>query len=95
MVGQRPYDSRISATENSVANAWTFGEGYHNFHHVFPLDYKGSEFDGYEYFNISAKLIQLFEGCGWVHDLKTTPSDIIASRVLRTGDGSYHNNRKH
>lgn len=45
--GTRPYDQHVSARENTFMNIWTFGEGYHNFHHAFPMDYKGSEFEGW------------------------------------------------
>lgn len=31
---------------------------------------------------------------GWATDLKTVPSDMINSRVLRTGDGSHRNSKK-
>lgn len=45
--GARPYDNRISARDNDLMNIWTFGEGSHNFHHVFSRDYRTSEFEGW------------------------------------------------
>lgn len=89
MYGARPYDGSMSARENTYLNVWTFGEGYHNFHHVFPYDYKGSEFEGLAAYNISTYFIHFFEKCGWVYDLKTTTQEMINSRAVRTGDGSH------
>jgi stearoyl-CoA desaturase (Delta-9 desaturase) len=38
--GARPYDSRVSARDSFWVSLVTFGEGYHNFHHVFQHDYR-------------------------------------------------------
>jgi len=38
--GGRPYDRTVSATDNAVVALLTNGEGYHNFHHCFPADYR-------------------------------------------------------
>ena len=40
MWGFRPYDSSSSARDNFVLAFFTFGEGYHNFHHFFQADYR-------------------------------------------------------
>lgn len=90
MYGTRPYDGSIAARENLYMNAWTFGEGYHNFHHVFPQDYRGSEFGGVEHWNINTLLIRIFELFGWAYDLKTTSPEMIARRIKRTGDGTHY-----
>ena len=39
-VGSRPYDRDASARDSVVTAFVTFGEGYHNFHHRFPFDYR-------------------------------------------------------
>jgi stearoyl-CoA desaturase (delta-9 desaturase) len=39
-VGSRPYDRYASARDSVVTALVTFGEGYHNFHHRFPFDYR-------------------------------------------------------
>lgn len=94
MIGSRPYDGGISATDNKFMVYWTFGEGYHNFHHAFPMDFKGGEHGGIEYFNIITVLILAAEKCGWVWDLKTTSPEMIANRIRRTGDGSHITSQK-
>lgn len=38
--GNRPYTERNSARDNGVLAFMTFGEGYHNFHHIFSGDYR-------------------------------------------------------
>lgn len=34
--GSKPYDKRINPAENRTVSWWAFGEGFHNYHHVFP-----------------------------------------------------------
>jgi stearoyl-CoA desaturase (delta-9 desaturase) len=39
-MGSRPYSDAHSARDNWLAALVTYGEGYHNFHHEFPADYR-------------------------------------------------------
>ena len=39
-MGRRPYDSRTSARDSFLMAIFTFGEGYHNYHHTFQHDYR-------------------------------------------------------
>jgi stearoyl-CoA desaturase (delta-9 desaturase) len=39
-LGKRPYDRSTSARDHFVTALFTFGEGYHNFHHRFENDYR-------------------------------------------------------
>ena len=39
-IGDRPYSSKCSARDSLVMAFFTFGEGYHNFHHEFQHDYR-------------------------------------------------------
>lgn len=39
-VGTRPYSSRCSARDSWIMALFTFGEGYHNYHHEFQHDYR-------------------------------------------------------
>lgn len=63
------------------------GEGFHNYHHVFPWDYKTSELGDYT-LNFSTGFIDFFAKLGWAYDLKTASKEIIEKRSARTGDGS-------
>jgi len=38
--GGRPYSSECTARDNGILAWFTFGEGYHNFHHAFQHDYR-------------------------------------------------------
>jgi stearoyl-CoA desaturase (delta-9 desaturase) len=39
-MGNRPYSSRCTARDSWVMALFTFGEGYHNYHHEFQHDYR-------------------------------------------------------
>lgn len=39
-LGHRPYDSKTSARDSWLMAIFTFGEGYHNYHHSFQHDYR-------------------------------------------------------
>ena len=39
-LGTRPYSSRCTARDSALMALFTFGEGYHNFHHSFQHDYR-------------------------------------------------------
>ena len=40
MVGRRTYSTEHSARDSAVMALLAFGEGYHNYHHSFPFDYR-------------------------------------------------------
>ncbi|CAG7732389.1 unnamed protein product [Allacma fusca] len=90
MWGLRPYDKTINPAENKSVAFWAFGEGWHNYHHVFPWDYKTAEVGQYRY-NFTAAFIDFFAWLGWAYDLKSVPKNIVLQRVCRTGDGSHAN----
>ncbi len=39
-IGHRPYSTRCTARDSWIMALFTFGEGYHNFHHEFQHDYR-------------------------------------------------------
>ena len=39
-IGRQPYSKDTSARDSFLAALITFGEGYHNYHHRFPADYR-------------------------------------------------------
>ena len=88
MFGSRPYDKFINPSENLSVAIFALGEGWHNYHHVFPWDYKTSELGKYST-NFTAAFIDFMAKIGWAYDLKTVSDDIIKKRVERTGDGSH------
>ncbi|XP_076672876.1 acyl-CoA Delta-9 desaturase-like isoform X2 [Andrena cerasifolii] len=86
--GNKPYDKFIDPCENLGVAVMALGEGWHNFHHVFPWDYKTSELGNYR-FNATTAFIDFFAKIGWAYDLKVIPRDIVRKRVERTGNGSH------
>lgn len=40
MIGRRPYSTEHSARDSGIMAIFAFGEGYHNYHHSFPFDYR-------------------------------------------------------
>lgn len=87
--GDKPYDKRIKPTNNRAVSMATFGEGSHNYHHVFPWDYKTSELGGTG-FNATTDFIDFCAKFGWVWDRRTvSDKDMIRKRVIRTGDGTH------
>ncbi len=38
--GSQPYTDQNSARDNGILAFFTFGEGYHNYHHIFEYDYR-------------------------------------------------------
>jgi len=75
------------AADNWVVALLAIGEGWHNYHHTFPWDYKAAELGLYR-FNWSTLFIDFFAWIGWAYDLKTVPEKVVRARVQRTGDGS-------
>ncbi|RVE52666.1 hypothetical protein evm_002785 [Chilo suppressalis] len=86
--GHRPYDKNINPVEIKAVCAAALGEGFHNYHHTFPWDYKTAELGHYS-FNITKLFIDAMASIGWAYDLKTVSPDVIEKRVKRTGDGSH------
>lgn len=87
--GMRPYDRNIGPTENYGVAVIALGEGWHNYHHVFPWDYKAGELGDYK-LNMTTGFIDMFSKIGWAYDMKTVPADLVKKRAMRTGDGSRY-----
>lgn len=47
-LGDQPFDDRNSPRDHLLTALLTFGEGYHNFHHEFPADYRNA-IEWYQY----------------------------------------------
>lgn len=87
--GDKPYDKNINPVETKPVSLVVLGEGFHNYHHVFPWDYKTAELGDYS-LNISKLFIDTMSLLGLAYDMKTVSRDVIEKRVKRTGDGSHH-----
>jgi stearoyl-CoA desaturase (delta-9 desaturase) len=87
MWGQKPYDRYISPVENLAVSLAALGEGWHNYHHVFPWDYRTGELGNA--YNPSTTFIDFFAKIGWAYDLKFASNSMIARRAKKSGDGSH------
>ncbi|XP_061396388.1 acyl-CoA Delta-9 desaturase [Musca vetustissima] len=85
--GMKPYDKFISSVNNKVVSSITFGEGWHNYHHVFPWDYKAAELGNY--YNWTTGFLNLMAKIGQAYDMKTVSEEMLLKRIQRTGDGSH------
>lgn len=82
------FNRSINPAQNITVAAFAFGEGWHNYHHVFPWDYKTAELGDYK-LNATTAFIDFFAKVGWAYDLKSVSTEIIKKRVGRTGDGTH------
>jgi stearoyl-CoA desaturase (delta-9 desaturase) len=81
LVGTRRFDARTSARDSIVTALVTFGEGYHNFHHRFPYDYRnGTRWWQYD---PSKWLIWLLDRVRLASALRTAPPSTVATAVER------------
>ncbi|CAK9820781.1 Acyl-CoA Delta-9 desaturase [Anthophora plagiata] len=87
--GMKPYDKSIGPTENVSVAVLAFGEGWHNYHHVFPWDYKAAELGNYK-MNFTTAFIDFFARLGMAYDMKTVPVEVVKKRANRTGDGTRY-----
>ncbi|XP_011878893.1 PREDICTED: acyl-CoA Delta(11) desaturase-like [Vollenhovia emeryi] len=85
--GSKPYDANIKPTENMWVNALSGGEGWHNYHHVFPWDYKAAEAPYANHMN--TKFIEFFTKIGWAYDLKQPSEEYVKTITMKRGDGTH------
>ncbi|XP_044742786.1 acyl-CoA Delta-9 desaturase-like [Chrysoperla carnea] len=86
--GNKPYDRRIGPVENMSVALVAMGEGWHNYHHVFPWDYKAAELGNYRV-NITTFWLDLFAKIGWAYDLKAPSKELIQKVIEKSGDGTH------
>ncbi|WP_444895052.1 acyl-CoA desaturase [Microbulbifer sp. SSSA005] len=69
--GRRPYKGSISARDNAFLNLFVFGEGYHNYHHTFQIDYRS----GIRWFQYDPTkwLIKSLSLVGLTYNLRVAP----------------------
>ncbi len=73
--GTKPYDKAQSARDNWVGAFLTNGEGYHNFHHRFPSDYRNGI--RWYHWDPTKWFIYTLSKIGHASDLKKTPDPKI------------------
>ncbi|XP_046673232.1 acyl-CoA Delta-9 desaturase-like [Homalodisca vitripennis] len=86
--GNKPYDKRIKPSQNLSVSLVAMGEGWHNYHHVFPWDYKAAELGNYRA-NFTTFFIDMFAKIGWAYDLKTASPSMVERVITKHGDGTH------
>ncbi|KAM0725340.1 Acyl-CoA Delta-9 desaturase [Formica fusca] len=86
--GSKPYDAYINPTENKFVAFVAFGEGWHNYHHVFPWDYKAAELGNYT-FNFATMFIDICAKIGWAYDLKQPSEELVKTVIMKRGDRNH------
>ncbi|KAJ2954855.1 hypothetical protein O0L34_g3172 [Tuta absoluta] len=87
--GNRPYDRNMAPVENKIVSHFIMGEGFHNYHHTFPWDYKAAELGGCYALNPTSLFIDVMAKLGLAYDLKTADPNVVKLRAKRTGDGTH------
>ena len=80
-VGSATYTDGHTARNSIITAFVTLGEGYHNFHHEFPNDYRNGvewwQYDPTKVFIYAAYLL------GFAYDLRIFPREVIAKGQLQ------------
>ena len=73
--GRQPYTNKNTARDNDILAFFTFGEGYHNFHHIFEYDYR----NGIKWwqFDPTKWLIRGLSFIGWTRNLRRCSEERI------------------
>jgi len=79
--GDATFDDQRSPRDSNIVSLITFGEGYHNFHHEFPNDYRNGV--GYKAYDPSKWIVFLLSFVGFTFNLKRFPSNEIEKGKLQ------------
>ncbi len=75
IVGTRPYSDTNTARDSFIMALFSYGEGYHNYHHYFPSDYRNGI--RWYHFDPTKWLIKTLSFMGLTNDLKKVPEKLI------------------
>nr|WP_136252660.1 fatty acid desaturase [Ningiella ruwaisensis] len=79
--GKRPYTDTNTARDNGILAFFTFGEGYHNYHHIFEYDYRNG-IHWWQY-DPTKWLIKTLSWFGLTSNLRKTPEERIEKAKLQ------------
>lgn len=78
--GDKPFCQEQTAVNNHILSLLTFGEGYHNYHHVFAKDYRNGV--RWFHFDPSKWLIWMLSKLGLTRDLRRVDKLTIQKRIV-------------
>ncbi|MBQ4848077.1 fatty acid desaturase [Pseudoalteromonas sp. MMG013] len=80
--GSRPYTEKNTARDNGFLALFTYGEGYHNFHHIFASDYRNGI--RWYHYDPTKWMIRTMAALGLAYKLKRTPVERIEKAKAET-----------
>ncbi|CAM4290365.1 acyl-CoA desaturase [Pseudoalteromonas byunsanensis] len=80
--GTRPYTEKNTARDNGFLALFTYGEGYHNFHHIFASDYRNGV--RWYHYDPTKWMIRSLAAVGLATKLKRTPIERIEKAKAET-----------
>ncbi|MEM8496872.1 MAG: fatty acid desaturase [Pseudomonadota bacterium] len=78
--GRQPYTEDNTARDNDLLALFTYGEGYHNYHHLFQGDYRNGV--RWWQFDPTKWLIKTCDWMGLAYDLRKTPDFKICEAMV-------------
>ena len=81
MWGRQPYTDTNSAKDNDLLAFFTYGEGYHNFHHHFQTDYRNGVL--WWQFDPTKWLINVLAWCKLAGNLRRVPNFKIQEALVK------------
>ena len=79
--GSQPYSTENTSKDSPLLSFFTFGEGYHNFHHTFQADYRNGH--KWYHWDPSKWLIKSASWFGLTSDLHKIPAKSIEARKMK------------
>lgn len=80
LYGNKPYNQNICPVENPFIAFFAIGEGWHNYHHVFPWDYKAAESPLYK-LNFTTFLLDMAARFNFVYDRKQASTELVYKTI--------------
>jgi stearoyl-CoA desaturase (delta-9 desaturase) len=78
--GSKTYARELSAVDNFIMAFLTFGEGYHNYHHAFPSDYRNGI--RWYHFDPTKWLISILQRLGMAYELRKMDPSAIHRKII-------------
>lgn len=80
-MGTQPYSDKHSARDSLILAFFNYGEGYHNYHHEFPNDYRNGI--RWYHWDPTKWLIRSLYAVGLVSNLKSVSPELIVKRRIQ------------
>ncbi|ORZ24153.1 delta-9 desaturase [Absidia repens] len=80
-LGEDTFDDHHTPRDHWITAIVTMGEGYHNFHHEFPQDYRNAI--RWHQYDPTKWLIKVCHALGLAYDLKTFPTNEVNKGIIQ------------